>query len=45
MGLRLERAPRLELLAHPAHRRHAKTRKRRDLAGAFALCAPDMGVN
>ena len=37
MGLRLERAALLELLPDPAHRRHAKAEKVRDLAGAFAL--------
>src|ERR1700693_2757913 len=36
MGLGLERAALPELLAHPAHRRHAETRKLCDLAGAFA---------
>ena len=37
MGLRLEGAALLELLAHPAHGGDAITRKSGDLAGAFAL--------
>src|SRR5208282_6701465 len=37
MRLGLERAPLLELLPNPAHRRHTKTKKLRDVAGAFAL--------
>jgi hypothetical protein len=37
MGLRLEGAALPELLPNPAHRRHAKTQKFRDLAGAFVL--------
>ena len=36
VGLRLKCAPLTELLAHPAHRRHAIARKLRNLAGAFA---------
>ncbi|MEK7410321.1 MAG: sialidase family protein [Actinomycetota bacterium] len=37
MGLRFKCAARLELLAHPAHRRDAKAGKGRNLAGASAL--------
>jgi hypothetical protein len=36
MGLRLQRAALSELLAHPAHRGHAKTQELGDLTGAFA---------
>src|SRR5713226_6501825 len=35
MGLRLQRAALPELLAHPAHRRHAKPQKFRDLSSAL----------
>src|ERR1017187_693471 len=37
MGLGLEGAALLELLPNPAHRRHTKTKKLRDVAGALAL--------
>ena len=37
MGLWLEGAALLELLPNPAHGRHAKPNKLRDVAGAFAL--------
>jgi hypothetical protein len=37
MSSRFDRASLLELLPHPAYRRHAKTGKFRDLNAAFAL--------
>jgi hypothetical protein len=37
VGLRLQGAPRLEVLPHPSHRGHAKTAKGRDLNGALVL--------
>jgi hypothetical protein len=37
VSLRFHGAPRLEVLAHPAHGGHAVAAKRRDLGGAFAL--------
>jgi hypothetical protein len=37
MGLWLECATLLELLPNPAHGRHTKTKKLRDIAGALAL--------
>src|SRR5260370_31896599 len=38
MGLRLQRAALPELLAHPAHRRHAKPQKFRDLSSDLVPC-------